>query len=112
MATTSLKEVVKIPMLLDHFTEHKLENPKLSFLDFLTLHYANTQHKGGDCEKDLKLPFKSIGQNIVVLCFLSDSTHISPEQYSIQCLFKKLLFFHNFSFITRFVDSIWQPPKV
>lgn len=41
-------EVVKLPFLLRHFRLHVAAKPADTWLDFLRLHYANTQHRQTD----------------------------------------------------------------
>ncbi|UZJ63820.1 hypothetical protein OKW96_15525 [Sphingobacterium sp. KU25419] len=50
-ATTQLVEVVKMPILIEHFATYKG-----SFVDFLVRHYGGHE-KDADWETDMKLPF-------------------------------------------------------
>jgi len=43
-----LAEVLRMPMLLDHYQIHRQETPDLSFANFLWLHYCNTHHEQSD----------------------------------------------------------------
>lgn len=56
--TTSLYQVLKLPFLFQHYTEHKSLDHNIGFGDFLAMHYLNSDGKHHDDEKDTQLPFK------------------------------------------------------
>ena len=56
---TEVKEVLKIPALIEHYQEHKSENKNISIIGFIALHYLSGSQKDSDYEKDMKLPFKA-----------------------------------------------------
>lgn len=47
---------VHVPGLLKHYQEHRAENSKLEFLDFLAMHYADAEHRDSDGSHE-DLPF-------------------------------------------------------
>ena len=51
-----LDQLVKIPLLVEHYQEHHHQNRDLSFIDFLALHYRNAPAHD---KRDNSLPFKS-----------------------------------------------------
>lgn len=60
ISKTELHEFCKMPVLVEHYQQHKKNNPGLSFLDFLFLHYAGEHPEDNDNDEDKELPFKSI----------------------------------------------------
>lgn len=61
---TELHELFRLPYLVEHFREHRDQNPSLSLLDFLALHYSGNHPEDKDDSEDQQLPFKSgIGIN-------------------------------------------------
>lgn len=52
-------ELVKIPILAEHYFEHKNEKSDLSFVDFLVMHYWGDDNNQNDNNVDHQLPFKS-----------------------------------------------------
>ncbi|HPI08937.1 MAG TPA: hypothetical protein PLM41_21235 [Saprospiraceae bacterium] len=50
-----LEEVLRLPMLLDHFRMHQSEAPDLSFGAFFIDHYLNVRHEH-QCDEHAKLP--------------------------------------------------------
>ncbi len=109
-----INEYLKIPLLVEHFNEHKQENPKLTLWSFIMDHYSHGEVFDADYEKDMKLPFKSHNGN----CNCSFVTYLNPIQifnfdYKIfSNEYKKPNFGYTFSFISNFNSSIWQPPKI
>ncbi|MEO8147793.1 MAG: hypothetical protein ABI723_09165 [Bacteroidia bacterium] len=110
-STTSYGELLKAPLLVQHFLDHKKSHPSISFIAFLTNHYLKNEKP--DSEKDKKsneqLPFKSIQNihlNIVQAVF---QTNI-PQVYSMPSA-STLFAFMNAKVLSRSL-AIWQPPKV
>jgi hypothetical protein len=112
-ATTQLGELLKLPVLVNHYVGHKQENKNLSFLGFLKMHYFNGDPKDADYDEDMKLPFKSVTfssftsvvfctpmpsfkQNIIIY-FKNDTQHFSE---------------YAFQYTSAFLSTIWQPPRV
>jgi len=56
--TSPLYQVLKVPSLIRHFTEHKALNQKISFVDFIAMHYWGDDLDDKDDDKDMQLPFK------------------------------------------------------
>jgi hypothetical protein len=109
-----ISEYLKLPILVQHFYEHQQENPSLNLFEFLSMHYAHGEVFDADYDKDMKLPFKSHHAN----CSCSVTVFYVPIQnYSFvyntfSSEFPKPVFGYNFSFISNFHSSIWQPPKI
>ncbi len=111
-ANTEAHQLLKLPMLVHHYIEHKKQNQKISFTDFLNMHYVMADDGDGDTAEDMQLPFKSDNTcgNVCGIGFISNSNYeliikaISAEN--------KLFNNHTVEFISSaFLSSIWQPPK-
>lgn len=109
VSTTELHQLLKLPILIEHFKEHKAQNNSLSFLDFLSLHY----NQEFDHDKtDNKLPFKShsncVSMSIVAfinspfIIHLSKTTFFEPKTLSV---------YHKVIFKSSVISTIWQPPR-
>lgn len=53
-----LHNLLKIPVLLEHFKEHKQEDPSICFWDFIKLHYFDPIVVDDDYQRDQQLPFR------------------------------------------------------
>lgn len=111
-SSTELSELLKIPLLLEHYTEHQEKSKSLSFGSFLYMHYVD--HENHSDEKDRDLPFQSHSNSEIVHYYLP----INPSLYTISPLsvsdqteeknFDCIDYFQTSSFLS----SIWQPPQL
>ena len=54
-SATELHQVLKLPVIFQHFAEHKKQNKQLTLLEFLDIHYMH----GSPMDADCKLPYTS-----------------------------------------------------
>ena len=113
ISVTDLKQLLKLPFLIEHYFEHKTENQSLTFWDFLHLHYAFEDVKNADHEQDMKLPFKShsncstsisyhFADNFIYTFDTPNSAFVTmPPVIHYKALFLK----------SAHLSSIWQPPR-
>jgi len=59
VSATATDEFLKIPLLVSHYYDHKVENKEINLLSFLISHYINEDGTDKDASEDKKLPFKS-----------------------------------------------------
>lgn len=57
---TCLREIVKVPILVQHYFHHLGEHPDMSLKEFFTMHYLQGIIVDEDFEQDMQLPFKSV----------------------------------------------------
>ncbi|WP_143197404.1 hypothetical protein [Chitinophaga niabensis] len=108
---TGLREIAKLPVLFQHFYEHKLLNNHITFSEYITDHYNNIPHTDDDEDRDNQLPFKQVDSN-------TSLSPVIPASYFVD-LRKPLLpltagktFSRNDHFIpSALISKIWQPPK-
>ena len=108
-ANTSIGQLLKVPNLINHYQQHKMElaTNAVSFSDYLFSHYSN---KTGSSKEHKDLPFKTFDTSVIVL-FTN-----SPFSYQISVV-KQLIascekFFYNETFTSNLIISIWLPPKI
>ncbi len=111
IACTEFDQLLRIPLLISHFMEHKEESKAISFSEFMLIHYVEEYSSNGDYERDMDLPFKSLdGNSIQVVasippndCYLkAKPVYTNGGKYK---LFEE-------SFIDNaYLSSIWQPPR-
>lgn len=112
ISTTELHQLLKLPALANHFSEHQQKDKSITLWKFLCIHYANGNVRDADYDKDSKLPFKTLDT-----CNSSNHITLLPEQ---KFCFNAILlpseekviskYYPSFSNST-FLKSIWQPPK-
>ncbi|MBS1601476.1 MAG: hypothetical protein JST42_02325 [Bacteroidetes bacterium] len=57
--TTEAYQALKLPLLVQHYIKHKNENPRLTLLGFLKIHYSDKSVVDADYQQDQRLPFKT-----------------------------------------------------
>ena len=60
MLNGSLGELCKLPVLYDHFVEHRNLDKSIDMLDFLSMHYLGHDLDDNDQDRDMQLPFKKV----------------------------------------------------
>ncbi|MDO8998633.1 MAG: hypothetical protein Q7W45_02630 [Bacteroidota bacterium] len=112
LSITELNQLVKLPLLFEHYNEHKEKDSKITLLEFLSKHYAEDEDNDGDEDKEMKLPFKSHDGciNNISNAFVSNNFEglfIKPNYSK-----NKPYYIYTEQFLTStFLSSIWQPPK-
>lgn len=112
VSTTQLSELLKLPILIEHYMEHKQKNKDLSFVGFLEMHYAHSSPHDDDYEKDMKLPFKTVTiSNIVSISFCLPIPQFKQNQIVYFKTDKQQFSDYSFTYSSAFLSSIWQPPR-
>lgn len=112
LANTELHEVLKVPLLLEHYILHKQEDKNQSFLTFIYKHYVSVQdhfHLQNDHDG---LPLKTkdcIKYNPGIVSFLLiPYARLQEVLYQLkQRIFFKKVFLSNVN-----QGNIWQPPQI
>lgn len=114
-STTEFSQLLRFPLLVEHYFEHKQKTPEMTVIDFLALHYEGNHLENhphdDDYDQDQQLPFMMHGSPLSVVC-------ITPNPIPID-IGSKFRFDNKNKIIVRddlFIDrislsSIWQPPK-
>lgn len=70
---TELRQVFKIPLLVEHYRKHCAEKGDISLLAFLRLHYSEQEQNDNDEQEDNQLPFKQITEKIYEHIYIASS---------------------------------------
>ncbi|WP_157278683.1 hypothetical protein [Olivibacter sitiensis] len=57
---TAFCQLFKLPILFEHYKEHKSKDDRIGFVDFLSMHYWGDDLDDDDDDRDMQLPFKKI----------------------------------------------------
>jgi hypothetical protein len=113
-ATTDAYQLLKLPVVFQHFAEHRIENKNISFLEFLDMHYMHGSPKDADYDRDMQLPFKKACPDcvscIAAAVFVPLTTSLSIEKPLVQILTQNY-FPQDQLLLSAYLASIWQPPK-
>lgn len=112
LAFTPFREVLKLPVLLSHYTEHRAADPDLSFLSFFSMHYLHGSPKDADYERDMQLPFKKMTNPSVAVFVVTPVPLAIPEHGMLYSKTEKTLLSLAAVYFFNFQNSIWNPPRV
>ncbi len=104
---TELHEAMRLPILLEHYSEHKKLSQEISFWDFLELHYqTDVAHD----EHDNQLPFKVVGHCFSAHSATEPDVKISVVQLMPIIISQPAVHYKESSFNSPQI-AIFQPPK-
>ncbi|MFZ4057804.1 MAG: hypothetical protein ACOYKE_06675 [Ferruginibacter sp.] len=101
---------MKLSTLVNHFMEHRAENPHLSFLGYISLHYFNGNLKDKDYERDQQLPFKTSDLAAAITLNIPSQVFIVLHHPTLQQ--EKKIPFYSAHIPTQSNTDIWQPPRM
>lgn len=110
-SNTELRELGKIGALVGHYQEHKNNDAKITFLEFIHLHYFSGFVRDDDFNRDQQLPFKVIDCAAPGIVLTLPPVAILELKTPELVVSNKILpQTQSFSSSCHFSD-IWQPPK-
>lgn len=102
----------RIPVLLTHFIEHRLDNSSITFSKFLYQHYHDDDGNDKDNHRDEQLPFKSQDHGSTSYSHLIQHQNqgilISPVYHSES---NNAANYREPYLPSACLNRIWQPPK-
>lgn len=111
-SATELRELLKLPVLLEHFVEHKGRNSSLDFFDFLSVHYLNVEKHGNADAHDDALPFKT-HENCHAISMQAAALPVQKIDLNYpETIIKKDFPVNKSSDYFAYSVLIWQPPKL
>nr|WP_262908792.1 hypothetical protein [Chryseobacterium turcicum] len=110
VSTTELYQLLKIPVLIEHYIEHKGLNAEMSLTAFLKTHYENPV-KDRDYDKDQKLPFVSHANLLSVVFTINPSVDFHFTEKAYISLEIKKIFYKSILYNKEILNSIWEPPR-
>jgi hypothetical protein len=112
LSVTEAHQLLKLPVVFEHFAEHQLENEHIGFLEFLDMHYMHGNPQDDDYERDMQLPFKTTADCVSAVGFAPVPAQIEMNiQYGIILLEKKNYIIRDVFTHTAYLSNIWQPPQ-
>lgn len=113
MTTTELHQLLKLPILVEHFTEHKSKDHSITLWKFLCIHYAHGDVHDADYDKDMKLPFKSHSccNNAISFVFILLDDNITFPDFKLIEERKSVTNFYTFLVSCSHLEAVWQPPQ-
>ncbi len=104
--------MLKLPVVFEHFAEHKKEDKNITFLQFLAIHYLHGSPKDADYDRDMQLPFKTscdIAASFIS-AYMPGAVQVSVMQPTVIVQGTKNVIQDEF-LVSTYLANIWQPPK-
>lgn len=112
LGTTEAYQLLKTPLLVNHYLKHKQENNHITFLKFIQMHYTGDVVYDDDYAQDMQLPFKT--HEVDACCLFSVSLPVSPIEIATTTVhyITTLQPSRNIHFkLSNHSFDIFQPPK-
>jgi hypothetical protein len=99
-----------MPILIEHYQEHKQRDASINVIQFLSLHYWGEDLNDDDQEQDMKLPFKKVDSSFSQPAIpLAKIRFNNPHILSINSI-KPI--FRDCMFLQPSLESLFRPPQV
>lgn len=103
--------LLKVPVLFEHFREHRQLEPSISFFSFIKLHYLDPIVVDDDYQRDQQLPFRDTD---CCMMTVANACECLPITVEISKPAETITEFHLFNEINkpRLISfDIFQPPR-
>ena len=113
LSFSELHQFLRIPVLIQHFVEHRRQDPSISFLDFLNLHYIHQYIVDEDYQRDNQLPFRHVdycATNITISWECPSNTFVQLPPRIIETKNKFIVYDEEHHSLLSVAD-IFQPPR-
>lgn len=105
---TEVSELMRLPLLVEHYIEHQELVPEMSFLQFLAMHYkTDVAHDSTDME----LPFKRCDHSVTSPNFTFPDQKIELNSGAPSAMPEFSSFYISFIPATGLTE-IFQPPRL
>ena len=112
ISITELNQLVKLPLLVKHFIEHKEKDKQLSFFAFLDKHYATSEFDEVGHDEHSNLPFKSHHSCVTAFSLAFYSNNVTSLLFKpIQTQNSNFSIYKEKKIKSAYLSFIWQPPK-
>jgi hypothetical protein len=109
LSNTQFCQLLKLPVLVGHFFEHKEEDRSMTFVAYMVHHYGGHE-KDADYETDMKLPFMTESETLS-LTFFAPTPTVFPIQKFVFQEISQANSCYNLQLKATYLSAIWQPPK-
>ena len=115
VSTTELSQVLKFPVLVEHYYEHLERNHQILVVDFLVNHYnrhLEDHPENSDYERDKKLPFLLHNQVLTFSFLLLPPVLLeAPSRQAFETR-SRIAVVDEALHKDQFVGHIWHPPTL
>ncbi len=109
LAHTEVHQLIKLPVLFSHYQDHQ-QSHTISFLEFLSLHYAS--HHSGEDQQHENLPFQDNEFHIIQFTLMAIPEEVFEVKVSNASITQPVTSHYQRFIPTSGNKSIWQPPRI
>jgi hypothetical protein len=107
VSSTEVHELVRLPLLVKHYQEHKEQVTGITFWEFLVMHYkTDVPHD----DQDTRLPFKTCHHSLASTALAVTSQRITLT-IPLPVVVKQELSSHHSIPQASYLEEIFQPPR-
>jgi hypothetical protein len=107
-SNTEFHEMLRLPILLEHYNQHKQKVSDISFWEFLVMHYKSGVSHDSD---DNQLPFKDPGHSFTAPT-LAIPIHKIALKETVLITRTNHSYTYSETFVASHLSDIFQPPRV
>jgi hypothetical protein len=107
-SNTEFHEMLRLPILLEHYSQHKQKVSDISFWDFLVMHYKTDVTHDSD---DNQLPFKDPAHSFTAPT-LALPIHKIVLKETVVLTKSDHFYAYSETFIASHLSDIFQPPRI
>jgi hypothetical protein len=111
--STEIAQVLRLPLLIEHFTAHRATDRQLTFFGYLREHYFTDTRNDPDYAADMQLPFKSSQAPITSFHLMTLPAAVMSDCYELRT--SEPLIQHTPVYNTwiprKHCSLIFQPPR-
>ena len=109
---TEFRQLFKVNSFIEHYHEHKAEDPTLSMLEFLDIHYGHGNVLDDDYEKDMKLPFKTTNSDFSFTQWVSNFSILFHAYECNEFTESNSFIAKSLVLFSTYLSRVWQPPRL
>lgn len=106
-------EVLKLPMLVQHYLEHIDEDKDITVFQFFVQHYTegiDHNHQENHNHHD-KLPFKTTDGHFSSVVSMVSPPFVMVSHHTVAAAALRMPAYHQQDYSNAYLNSIWQPPR-
>lgn len=114
LSFSEMHQFLRIPVLIQHFVEHRQQDPSISLLAFLSLHYIHQYVVDEDYQQDQQLPFRHAdccAATVSISCECPGNTVIELPVRTTETR-NEFISYDEEQHSLLSVTDIFQPPRV
>ena len=112
-ANTAFGELLKLPVLVQHYMEHEDLQDGISFIDFLKEHYINPDsHPDIPHHHHDNLPLKTLNGHSTPIVNFCSKPQVVFERHFFEVEKTNIPSYQKGNYINNYLSQIWQPPRL